>query len=793
MKKRSSGRGGNSYLRLKAEEQLRLRSPEKNETASKADLLKLIHELEVHQIELELQSEELILANSQARAASEKYEELYDFAPSGYFTLSRQGTILEMNLCAAKMLGKARSLLINSRFDSHLEVDSRFVFKKFLEEVFQSKSNIICDVILSNSGDNTMHLHLTGIISETHEQCHVTATDITELKLVGSALSQNEERLRLALKATNDVVWDWDILNDTQRWNEAGTKVFGWTEIVKNTVSAAWWIERVHPDDRQRVEKGFYAVVKNNTVEKWQDEYRFRKADGSYAEVLDRGYILRNDQGSAIRMIGAMLDITEQKNTGKELRESEARFRNLMEGIDSIAVQGYSPDGITRFWNKASEKLYGYTQQEAIGRNLLDLIIPDEMKNEVSRAINNMAETGEPVPSGELELKHKDGSPIPVLSSHTIVKVPGHSQELFCLDIDIAWRRKAEEALRLNKDLLNASQSLSKTGGWEWNAETQAMYWTEETYRIHDLSPFEIEPGSKEHIRLSSQCYRKDDRPVVLAAFQRCLKKGIPYDLELPFTTIKGRRLWIRTSAQPVIEGGKTVRVIGNIIDITERKLAEIEIKRSKELLRNLNKRLNEIREEERTLLSRELHDQFGQALTALKIDLNDLQYQIRTSPDASAKLSDMIGMVSNIIRDVQRISSDLRPEILYDLGLVPAIEWVTGSFEKRTGVKCTLETDDHNYSDPTINLALFRILQESLTNVIRHAKASSVFVSLQHKKDGTIMTISDDGTGIAEKCIESSKSLGIIGMQERARQIGGSLEITSGKKAGTTLTIRIP
>ena len=244
-----------------------------------------------------------------------------------------------MNLCAAKMLGKARSLLINSRFDSHLEVDSRFVFKKFLEEVFQSKSNIICDVILSNSGDNTMHLHLTGIISETHEQCHVTATDITELKLVGSALSQNEERLRLALKATNDVVWDWDILNDTQRWNEAGTKVFGWTEIVKNTVSAAWWIERVHPDDRQRVEKGFYAVVKNNTVEKWQDEYRFRKADGSYAEVLDRGYILRNDQGSAIRMIGAMLDITEQKNTGKELRESEARFRNLMEGIDSIAVQ----------------------------------------------------------------------------------------------------------------------------------------------------------------------------------------------------------------------------------------------------------------------------------------------------------------------------------------------------------------------------------------------------------------------------------------------------------------------
>lgn len=144
---------------------------------------------------------------------------------------------------------------------------------------------------------------------------------------------------------------------------------------------------------------------------------------------------------------------------------------------------------------------------------------------------------------------------------------------------DITERKKAEEALRMSEDLLNSSQRLSKTGGWEMNVESKAMYWTKETYRIHDITPGEIEPGSAEHIKLSLGCYHREDRPVILSAFQRCLKKGQPYDLQFPFTSVKGRQLWIRTSTQPVIENGKTIRIIGNITDITERKLAEEKLK----------------------------------------------------------------------------------------------------------------------------------------------------------------------------------------------------------------------
>jgi two-component system CheB/CheR fusion protein len=141
--------------------------------------------------------------------------------------------------------------------------------------------------------------------------------------------------------------------------------------------------------------------------------------------------------------------------------------------------------------------------------------------------------------------------------------------------VDVTAARELQERLRKSEEILQAGQRLSKVGGWEWTVATQAMYWTEETYRIHDFAPGELDPGSAEHINRSVECYDAKDRPAILEAFQRCLDEGKPYDLEFPLTTAKGRRLWIRTAACPVFEGGKVVRVLGSLMDITERKLAE--------------------------------------------------------------------------------------------------------------------------------------------------------------------------------------------------------------------------
>jgi len=195
-----------SFLRQKAEEIIKnkknavtqnlkpvVKKKELIKTSSKlseAESLKLIHELEVHQIELKMQYEEILLAKEQAEKAAEKYTALYDFAPSGYFTLSKDGNIIQLNLCGANMLGKERSNIKNSRFTLFVSDKTKPIFILFLEEIFNSNSKVYCEVELINNSNDLSHVYLSGIIDEENKQCHVTAIDITERKRTEEELKQ---------------------------------------------------------------------------------------------------------------------------------------------------------------------------------------------------------------------------------------------------------------------------------------------------------------------------------------------------------------------------------------------------------------------------------------------------------------------------------------------------------------------------------------------------------------------------------------------------------------------------
>jgi len=152
-------------------------------------------------------------------------------------------------------------------------------------------------------------------------------------------------------------------------------------------------------------------------------------------------------------LMGTFRDITERRRAEEALRESEGRFRGLLQAVDAVAVQGYGRDGTTQYWNRASERLYGYTEEEALGRNLLDLIIPEEMRAEVVQAIQLMWETGQAIPSSELSLRRKDGSRVAVYSSHAVVQVAGRQPELFCIDIDLTDRKRLEAQLQQSQKM----------------------------------------------------------------------------------------------------------------------------------------------------------------------------------------------------------------------------------------------------------------------------------------------------------------------------------------------------
>jgi signal transduction histidine kinase len=234
--------------------------------------------------------------------------------------------------------------------------------------------------------------------------------------------------------------------------------------------------------------------------------------------------------------------------------------------------------------------------------------------------------------------------------------------------------------------------------------------------------------------------------------------------------------------------------VIQIIRDVTERKRAEEAIRRNEEQLRNLTAYIQKVSEIERTNIAREIHDELGQALTVLKIDLSWLRKRLlQDQIPMMEKIDAMSTIIDRTIMTVKKISTDLRPGLLDDLGLSAAIEWQSEEFEKRTGIACRIKIEPKEITfDKDRNTALFRILQETLTNIARHAEATEVDISLQ-KQDGQIeLRVQDNGRGITEEELANPQSYGLMGLRERAILFGGNAVIQGVPGRGTTVTVKI-
>jgi PAS domain S-box-containing protein len=232
--------------------------------------------------------------------------------------------------------------------------------------------------------------------------------------------------------------------------------------------------------------------------------------------------------------------------------------------------------------------------------------------------------------------------------------------------------------------------------------------------------------------------------------------------------------------------------LIGIGTDVTKKKKAEEELKNSLDQLQQLSKYIDKVREDERVAISRDLHDDLGQALTAVKIDLGIIKHKV-LDEEVVSRINKVTTLVGDTIKTVQRITSQLRPEIIDDLGLEAAIEWHTNEFAERNGIKVTLELDASITISPDNSLTLFRIMQESLTNIARHAKATWVKIKLVKMEDSIQFDISDNGIGITANEIKSKKSFGIMSMKERTASIGGTFEICGENCMGTSIKIILP
>src|ERR1700682_3396314 len=252
---------------------------------------------------------------------------------------------------------------------------------------------------------------------------------------------------------------------------------------------------------------------------------------------------------------------------------------------------------------------------------------------------------------------------------------------------------------------------------------------------------------------------------------------------------------WINIRARPRRPDHGDVLWDGLVYDDTQARLAQRELERSREELRALWRHLEAGREEEKARSAREVHDELGSTLTALRMDLDWMAERLPAEMEPlREKRSAMVKLVEAAVAATRKIVTDLRPSILDDLGLAAAVRWQASEFQKHTGIPIEVKAPD---ADSKIQrdaaLALFRIFQETLTNVARHAKATRVWVDLAINEDGYVLQVRDDGAGMSEKDLARAASHGLRGMRERAQQFGGDVSVSSQPGQGTTLVASMP
>ncbi|MEC4721930.1 CHASE domain-containing protein [Noviherbaspirillum sp. CPCC 100848] len=358
-----------------------------------------------------------------------------------------------------------------------------------------------------------------------------------------------------------------------------------------------------------------------------------------------------------------------------------------------------------------------------------------------------------------------------------------------------ARRRAVELAREMTKDLrtsessLAEAQQMARLGSWTLDPGSARMGWSAETYRIFGMNQLHESPHIDDFVRR----IHADDRERVRQGIDHAISHGTEFDCEHRITRLDGAMRWVHSIAR-FGRDDRQALLCGTLMDITERKHTMEALKRSQELLRDLTAHQDRVKEEERKRIAREIHDELGQTLLALRIDVSMLDARTGTShPKLNEKVRGALNHIDATVKTVRTIINNLRPAVL-DLGLTAAIEWQVAEFRRRSGITCELLMDETELEiDDARATSLFRILQESLTNVIRHAEASHVIIELHQDKTRLVMRITDDGIGIAPERRTSGNSFGLVGVEERIHALNGEFRITSARGEGTTLTVYIP
>jgi two-component system sensor histidine kinase UhpB len=593
-------------------------------------------------------------------------------------------------------------------------------------------------------------------------------------------LRRSQEQLAEAQSLAHIGSFDWDLLTDEVVWSAEQYRVFG-VAPADASLHSDFVLDRVHPEDRPELD----AVIAGMMIsgKPAEREVRIIRPDGEIRVCHARAAVQVDAAGRPVRMIGTFQDVTERRREEGERQQQAEIWRLILESMSEAVIVADSSQRLILF-NSSAERLVGIgltdappeTWSERYGAYREDGVTPfPPEENPLLRALR-----GEFVDFAGLFIRNDrvprgrwlNGSVRPVRCEGGAVRAA------VAVVRDVTEQKRAEAQYRTLVEQIPAVTYVTDVGdpmrlayvspqigpllGYDVDAWLTPGFWTT---RVHD-----------------------EDRAAMLAELEASVATGRTFSAEYRILARDGRVVWVRDQAVP-IGSGPTGFLQGVAFDVSERRLAELEIARSREELRALAARLQQIREEEKRRIAREVHDELGQVLTALKFEVARA-----AAREERPEIDPLTPLIERALTSVRRICSEIRPSLLDDLGLTAAAEWQLQEFRDRTGLQCVLSAAlNDERIDAERSTALFRILQEALTNVARHARASRVQVRLREEPGAVTLEVQDDGAGIEPGRATDSRSLGLLGMRERALIFGGSILVSAGAGKGTIVRVSLP
>ncbi len=526
-------------------------------------------------------------------------------------------------------------------------------------------------------------------------------------------------------------------------------------------------------------------------------EYEVYRKDGSTLWISESVRAVRDEQGKVLYYEGTIDDISERKRAEEALRESEERFRAIMDNSPSMIFLK-DIEGRYLLVNRKFEDSFHVANRAIIGKTDGE-IFPPEQAAAFRANDRKVLDTGRPMEFEEVAL-HDDGPHTSIVVKFPLLNVRGQCYALCGITMDITDRKRSEEERRklMNDRLL----LLESTGEGIYGLDLRGCctFINKAAAKLLGYQPDEI-VGKDMHTLIHHHRLNGNPYPCQECRIYEAFRSGQGSHVSDEVMWRKdGAAFPVEYSSFPIVERGRITGAVVTFTDITERKRTEERLRTTLEQSRQLSRRLEVVQEEERTRIARELHDELGVALTCIKMDLSRLS--LVTGQEAGLidrfrmndKIHSMTEFIDETISAVQRIVTELRPPVLDDLGLIAAIEWQAQDFQKRTAITCAFISEEEDlHIDPERATAVFRICQEALTNVARHAHATEVTIRLEGRTGSLMLMVRDNGRGIPEEKVSDTQSLGLIGMRERAKLFGGDVSIKGCPGKGTTVMLHLP